>query len=355
MLQPVIRDAKASDADDISSVCVRSAIDNVTHSENTALYSEYLVDTLGPEAVADELADPRTQFLVAEQEGIIVGVLARKVNSGAALETERVKSHIRHFYVAEPGRGIGRCLWEEMRWRLLADQIEYVTVNSTTFAKKIYEKLGFRSAKPEELHGGLAFQLMEMVLVAEGTPLPVLIGPHILLRSYRFSDAPALQRQANNVNLAKKMPPVFKHPYALQDAKYWIQFTQDKNIWAVTLQNEVIGNIRLMTQDLKAWGLGPRALYGGELRYWLGEEHWGKGYATEMLDLLVERLRGTAPSWTTSYYLVARVPEDNIAGRRVLEKVGFKVYRNVKRAHQPHPVCRSSKLKDCADLMLVIF
>lgn len=354
MRQPVIRDGKAEDADAISDVCLRSAIAHVTHSDDKARYECYLVDTLGPLAVGDELADGRSQFLVAEREGRIVGVMARKVSplpNGPDKRDE--KNHIRHFYVEEPGQGIGRCLWEEMRWRILADQIDYVTVNSTYYAKVVYEKLGFRADGPEEEHGGLSFQHMGLDLAGEHTPLPLLIGPRIIMRSYRLDDMTSLQRQADNKALAKTMPPVFPHPFTMKDAEFWVRFTQDKNIWAVTLQNEVIGNLRLVSQDLKAWGLAEP--YGAEIRYWIGEDYWRRGYGTEMLELLIVRLRNSAPSWTLSYTLVARVPEQNVAGRRLLEKLGFDVYRRVKRAHQPHPVCKSRALQDCLDLQKVLF
>mmetsp|Transcript_144508 Transcript_144508/g.463081 ORF Transcript_144508/g.463081 Transcript_144508/m.463081 type:complete len:194 (+) Transcript_144508:57-638(+) len=48
--------------------------------------------------------------------------------------------------------------------------------------------------------------------------------------------------------------------------------------------------------------------------YWLGEEHWGKGYASEVMQLILAHLRGQ------DVLLVARAACSNPASQRVLEK-----------------------------------
>jgi RimJ/RimL family protein N-acetyltransferase len=52
-----------------------------------------------------------------------------------------------------------------------------------------------------------------------------------------------------------------------------------------------------------------------EVTYWIGEEHWGKGYATEALSLFLREIEPRP--------LYARVAKDNRASTRVLEKCGF--------------------------------
>lgn len=52
-----------------------------------------------------------------------------------------------------------------------------------------------------------------------------------------------------------------------------------------------------------------------EVTYWLGKEHWGKGFATRALKLLLD-LVPKRP-------LYARTAKDNRASVRVLEKGGF--------------------------------
>ena len=53
--------------------------------------------------------------------------------------------------------------------------------------------------------------------------------------------------------------------------------------------------------------------------YLLGEAHWGKGYATELLQGLVQACRPFAP-----LSLIGGVGHDNPGSARVLEKAGFK-------------------------------
>lgn len=56
-----------------------------------------------------------------------------------------------------------------------------------------------------------------------------------------------------------------------------------------------------------------------EIGYWLGEPHWGQGFAAEALRGLLAALRGLAGF----DQLVARVLASNAASIRVLEKAGF--------------------------------
>lgn len=347
-----VRAGAVEDVASISEICKCSAVSYVTLSDDTAQYFSYLVDTLGPDAILEEVRNKKNRFLVAEEDGIMVGVLAGKRRSvGVGSDTS---CHIRHFYVARPGQGIGRRLWEEMRWRLLADEVDYVTVNSTAFAQQVYEKLGFQAFGEAHEHEGILFQSMELYLAFKGTPLPVLLGTRLQLRAYRADDAHTLCTLANSAELAKFLPAVFPHPFTFQDAENWVRFSMDKTIWAVTFQDDVIGNVRLINQDMVNWGLEEPSSFGGEIRFWLGEEYWGRGYGAEMLETVLLQLRNSTPSWAMSYHLVARVPRSNVRAIAVLEKVGFSRYRQVTRMHKPHKVCKSRALQDCVDLVLQI-
>jgi RimJ/RimL family protein N-acetyltransferase len=56
------------------------------------------------------------------------------------------------------------------------------------------------------------------------------------------------------------------------------------------------------------------------LGYWLGRAHWGRGYATQAIALLVEEAFRRFPDDAIG----AGVFRDNPASRRVLEKLGFR-------------------------------
>ena len=54
---------------------------------------------------------------------------------------------------------------------------------------------------------------------------------------------------------------------------------------------------------------------GREVGYWIGREHWGKGFATAALRLLLEEIEERP--------ITAHIVPDNIGSQRVVEKCGF--------------------------------
>ena len=54
---------------------------------------------------------------------------------------------------------------------------------------------------------------------------------------------------------------------------------------------------------------------GREVGYWIGRSHWGKGYATAALRLLLGEIEDRP--------MTAHVALDNIGSQRVVEKCGF--------------------------------
>ncbi|MDV3103726.1 GNAT family N-acetyltransferase [Thermococcus waiotapuensis] len=66
-----------------------------------------------------------------------------------------------------------------------------------------------------------------------------------------------------------------------------------------------------------------------EVGYIIGPEHWGRGYASEAVKLILEY----AFNWLNLIKVYARVFEPNVASIRVLEKNGFKLAGRL-RKHQ---------------------
>jgi len=139
----------------------------------------------------------------------------------------------------------------------------------------------------------------------------------LLIRSWRFGDEKELAEVANNKKIARNLIDEFKYPYKLKDAKAWIKLTQHKNrpqrTFAITLNEKVIGGIgfSLEEKDKK-----HTAVTG----YWLGEDYWGKGYASEALKAVtkyafkncdIERMEAKVYTW-------------NKPSAHVLEKCGYK-------------------------------
>ena len=72
----------------------------------------------------------------------------------------------------------------------------------------------------------------------------------------------------------------------------------------IVVDGEVVG-------DIVSW----RGENGREVGYWIGRSHWGKGYATAALRLLLEEI--------TDRPITAHVAVGNIGSQRVVEKCGF--------------------------------
>jgi RimJ/RimL family protein N-acetyltransferase len=111
-------------------------------------------------------------------------------------------------------------------------------------------------------------------------------GERVILRKLKRSDAKSIYENLQDKEISKYT--TIRYPYKLQDAKWFINFTQ--NNWrkkkayeyGVTLRGEdkVIGIISLMKVDYKN--------KNSEIGYWLGKKYWGKGLMTECLKLLLE-------------------------------------------------------------------
>src|SRR3977135_2689062 len=103
------------------------------------------------------------------------------------------------------------------------------------------------------------------------------------LRTWKAGDAVSLAQHASNEKIACFMRDGFPFPYELRDAKEWLDkaINDDKNIlFAIEIDHEAAGAI----------GIIPFSnVYrkGAEIGYWLGEQHWNKGIATDAVTKLV--------------------------------------------------------------------
>ncbi|HEU0302812.1 MAG TPA: GNAT family N-acetyltransferase [Longimicrobium sp.] len=114
---------------------------------------------------------------------------------------------------------------------------------------------------------------------------PTLTTERLLLRAFTADDAPATQEYVSSWELASTTAAI-PHPYPPGAAKAWIDTHAVRHaggeavVLAVTLREsgELVGSIELRIAD------GHRR---GDLGYWTGPPHWGRGYATEAADALV--------------------------------------------------------------------
>lgn len=137
----------------------------------------------------------------------------------------------------------------------------------------------------------------------------------LLLRPWKESDAEELSQIANNKKIAQNMNYRFPFPYTIDCAKEWILKANEKLVqtsFAVEFEGKIVGSVGFNLREDEREGVAV----GG---YWLGEEFWGKGIATEAWTMIrdyafenfnIRKLEAGAYSW-------------NPASIRVQEKCGF--------------------------------
>src|SRR5665647_2576406 len=145
--------------------------------------------------------------------------------------------------------------------------------------------------------------------------IPVLETKRLAMRAPRLEDAKTVAALANDRRIAENVARI-PHPYRMADAESFISGANTAGgeaVFLITLRDEtIIGACGLMI-DSKAKEQTP------ELGYWLGAQHWGKGYATEALHAVIDY------AFTDLGYvaLQAGCRVTNPVSRRVLEKCGF--------------------------------
>lgn len=140
----------------------------------------------------------------------------------------------------------------------------------------------------------------------------------LLLRIFTESDALEVARLCNNYNLYKNTL-YLPYPYSTKDALSWVKnhldnFNANKSYeFAITdkVTGKVYGAIAL-TNNQK--------FKNGEIAYWVGEEYWGNGYASEASKAVLEF------AFIEKQYqkVFARYFASNLASGRVIEKIGMR-------------------------------
>ncbi|MBT3051919.1 MAG: GNAT family N-acetyltransferase [Candidatus Thiodiazotropha sp. (ex Codakia orbicularis)] len=112
--------------------------------------------------------------------------------------------------------------------------------------------------------------------------------------------------------VTQSLPPVWQGAYTLERANHWINERDKEGVTLIVVDKsslDAIGFVILFeSSNYKDLRLG----------YLLKESAWGKGFASELIQGLVE--------WSTNKgisSITGGVDVDNIASKRVLEKNGF--------------------------------
>lgn len=152
----------------------------------------------------------------------------------------------------------------------------------------------------------------------------------LIIRRYLVSDAAALSQAANNKNIAVNMRNTFPSPYKLSDAENFLTniackpegtaypyhngiFLKPNTPENPSPEPVFVGSVGVIPRNdiyFRVWEMG----------YWLAEEAWGKGYATEAFGAFV---RWCFQTWPNLNRIEASAMEHNTGSQNVLSKCGF--------------------------------
>jgi RimJ/RimL family protein N-acetyltransferase len=129
-------------------------------------------------------------------------------------------------------------------------------------------------------------------------------GPEVRIRPVEDADLPIfLAHQDDPVAAAMAAFPT-RAPDVFYE--HWARIRADPLNYTRTIvaDGEVVG-------DIVSWLDNGRRQVG----YWIGRSHWGKGFATAALRLMLDEIKDRP--------VTAHVVLDNVGSQRVLEKCGF--------------------------------
>ena len=147
------------------------------------------------------------------------------------------------------------------------------------------------------------------------------------LRRLQADDAALIQPLADNWEVAKQTVNL-SFPFNMAEARHFVERAM---LAADAGRESVFALVR--QEDLALLGLIGLVLDVAPLEagYWLGQEHWGRGYASEALQATLEYSRQSLNCRRVD----AAVFEENTASIRVLTKCGF-AYQDCWEEDIPH-------------------
>lgn len=136
-------------------------------------------------------------------------------------------------------------------------------------------------------------------------------GETVALRTIEREDAEWLRRTINDLRVRRYL--LAYAPMNLEQERDWVESLAERdgvNLLAC-VDGDPVGSVGMKEPNV-VWG-------NAEIGYYVDPEHWGNGYATEAVELLVQYAFEERRLHTLHADIVAR----NEASARVLEKVGF--------------------------------
>ena len=135
----------------------------------------------------------------------------------------------------------------------------------------------------------------------------VIVTRRLTLRPPLEVDAEPIADLLANPNVSRRLGPV-PHPYTLEDALDFVRRRPSRDRLNYIVHRAVLIGMMGASEREGAWHFG----------YWLGEPHWGLGYASEALPAFLRVLFERTGAGRLESYVFA----DNPASLAVQRKVG---------------------------------
>jgi RimJ/RimL family protein N-acetyltransferase len=155
-------------------------------------------------------------------------------------------------------------------------------------------------------------------------------APPVVLRHFTAEDAPAVRALADDWEVARTTVAL-PHPYLPGMAEAWIaghaaaRRERGEHSYAITRQSDGV--------LVGALGLRPDANANGHFGYWVGREHWKRGYATAATRAAIALLfDATGADLVWAVHLA-----HNEGSARVMDRCGLAVLRSEMRDHRGRP------------------
>jgi ribosomal-protein-alanine N-acetyltransferase len=136
------------------------------------------------------------------------------------------------------------------------------------------------------------------------------------LRPWQWKDVSQLVNICNNVHIWNNLRDQMPRPYTKRDAEEWVRFNSQQHPlrnFCIEADGVVVGGIGMVfQQDIYKKNI--------EVGYYIAEEEWGKGFASEAVRQLVDHIFAT----TDCIRVYAEVFAHNLGSMAVLRKNGFR-------------------------------
>jgi len=135
------------------------------------------------------------------------------------------------------------------------------------------------------------------------------------LRDFKKDDNSLLVQHLNNERVIQYLTSRIPYPFTVEDATWWIDIGSKEGITkAIEVRGKLVGVIGV------SFGENQHSRCA-EIGYWLGEEYWGQGIATNSVLQMTQYVFSN----TEVVRLFAPVFDPNKASMNVLEKCGYKL------------------------------